>query len=78
MMCSLFQKCGIGDSLCFPCILETALQACVIGHVQAHRAGVQMLMCTEICAGFHLKWPLNFCDTHENRNCLTCPLCQIA
>jgi len=45
MLCSFFQKYGIVDSLCFPYIQRTALQACVIGNVQDHRAGVQMLMC---------------------------------
>jgi len=40
MLCSFFQKYGIVDSLCFPYI-----QRCVIGNVQDHRAGVQMLMC---------------------------------
>lgn len=47
-MCSFFQKCGIVDSLCFPYIRGTALQVCVIGNVQDHRAGVQMLMCINV------------------------------
>jgi hypothetical protein len=39
------KKYGIVNSSCFPYIQRTALQACIIGNIQDHRAGVQMLMC---------------------------------